>query len=76
MIAHFPAHSEAIVAMTFDSEGMLLMTADKCGHSFNVFRIHPHPLGSAAAAVHHLYILQRGDTAAKVYFRLVKFNSK
>uniref|UniRef100_A0A1Q3FAA9 Putative breast carcinoma amplified sequence 3 n=1 Tax=Culex tarsalis TaxID=7177 RepID=A0A1Q3FAA9_CULTA len=66
MVAHFVAHSEAIVAMQFDASGMLLLTADKRGHDFHVFRIHPHPSGPSLAAVHHLYILHRGDTTAKV----------
>ncbi|XP_053681788.1 uncharacterized protein LOC128732540 isoform X2 [Sabethes cyaneus] len=66
IIAHFVAHSEAIVAMQFDASGMLLLTADKRGHDFHVFRIHPHPSGPSLAAVHHLYILHRGDTSAKV----------
>lgn len=45
---------------------MLLVSADKRGHDFHVFRIHPHPGGPAMAAVHHLYVLHRGDTTAKV----------
>ncbi|XP_055390184.1 putative mediator of RNA polymerase II transcription subunit 26 [Condylostylus longicornis] len=65
-IAHFIAHSEAVVAMEFDYSGMLLITADRRGHDFHVFRIQPHPAGSHLAAVHHLYILHRGDTTAKV----------
>ncbi|CAB0032759.1 unnamed protein product [Trichogramma brassicae] len=35
IIAHFTAHSDAIVAMTFDQTGALLMTADKRGHDFH-----------------------------------------
>ncbi|KYN44495.1 Breast carcinoma-amplified sequence 3 like protein [Trachymyrmex septentrionalis] len=66
VIAHFTAHSDAIVAMIFDLTGALLMTADKRGHDFHIFRIQPHPGGSTLAAVHHLYILHRGDTTAKV----------
>ncbi|KAL6423017.1 hypothetical protein ACFW04_010479 [Cataglyphis niger] len=66
VIAHFTAHSDAIVAMTFDLTGALLMTADKRGHDFHVFKIQPHPGGPTLAAVHHLYILHRGDTTAKV----------
>ncbi|XP_055603365.1 breast carcinoma-amplified sequence 3 homolog isoform X2 [Uranotaenia lowii] len=66
IIAHFVAHSEALVALQFDTSGMLLLTADKRGHDFHVFRIHPHPSGPSLAAVHHLYILHRGDTTAKV----------
>ncbi|XP_066589843.1 uncharacterized protein [Prorops nasuta] len=66
VIAHFTAHSDAIVAMTFDLTGALLMTADKRGHDFHVFRIQPHPGGPTLAAVHHLYILHRGDTTARV----------
>ncbi|XP_062537036.1 breast carcinoma-amplified sequence 3 homolog isoform X3 [Armigeres subalbatus] len=66
IIAHFVAHSEAIVALQFDASGMILITADKRGHDFHVFRIHPHPSGPSLAAVHHLYILHRGDTTAKV----------
>lgn len=38
VVAHFAAHSDAIVAMTFDPTGALLMTADKRGHDFHVFR--------------------------------------
>lgn len=69
VIAHFTAHSDAIVAMTFDLTGALLMTADKRGHDFHIFRIQPHPGGPTLAAVHHLYILHRGDTTAKVQVR-------
>ncbi|XP_061503934.1 uncharacterized protein LOC1278696 isoform X4 [Anopheles gambiae] len=66
IVAHFIAHSEAIIALEFDASGMLLLTADKRGHDFHVFRIQPHPSGSSLAAVHHLYVLHRGDTSAKV----------
>ncbi|ODM93590.1 Breast carcinoma-amplified sequence 3, partial [Orchesella cincta] len=67
VIAHFVAHmNNPVVAMSFDHSGLLLVTADKEGHDFNVFRIHPHPLGASMAAVHHLYVLHRGDTVAKV----------
>ncbi|XP_020802869.1 breast carcinoma-amplified sequence 3 homolog isoform X2 [Drosophila serrata] len=66
IVAHFLAHSEALVAMEFDSSGMLLLTADRRGHDFHVFRIQPHPVGPSLAAVHHLYVLHRGDTSAKV----------
>ena len=38
IIAHFMAHNDAIVAMVFDRSGALLMTADKQGHDFHVFR--------------------------------------
>ncbi|XP_076035615.1 BCAS3 microtubule associated cell migration factor-like [Oratosquilla oratoria] len=67
IIAHFTAHQGSpIVALQFDPSGMLLLTADKQGHSFHLFRIFPHPLTSAQTAVHHLYTLYRGDTTAKV----------
>ncbi|XP_045763309.1 uncharacterized protein LOC123866036 isoform X2 [Maniola jurtina] len=66
IVAHFIAHSEAIIALKFDPSGMLLVTADRRGHDFHVFRINPHPCGPSLAAVHHLYILHRGDTTAKV----------
>ncbi|XP_012269875.2 uncharacterized protein LOC105694094 isoform X2 [Athalia rosae] len=66
MLAHFTAHSDAIVAMTFDLTGALLLTADRRGHDFHIFRIQPHPGGPTLAAVHHLYVLHRGDTTAKV----------
>ncbi|XP_046748499.1 uncharacterized protein LOC124412566 [Diprion similis] len=66
VLAHFTAHSDAIVAMTFDLTGALLMTADRRGHDFHIFRIQPHPGGPTLAAVHHLYVLHRGDTTAKV----------
>ncbi|CAH4036543.1 uncharacterized protein LOC123711094 isoform X2 [Pieris brassicae] len=66
IVAHFIAHSEAIIALKFDPSGMLLVTADKRGHDFHVFRINPHPCGPTLASVHHLYVLHRGDTTAKV----------
>lgn len=66
MVAHFVAHPDAIVNIAFDPSGMLLLTADRKGHDFNVFRIYPHPGGPSLAAVHHLYVLHRGDTTAKV----------
>ncbi|KAJ2938856.1 hypothetical protein O0L34_g18485 [Tuta absoluta] len=66
IVAHFIAHSEAIIALKFDSTGMLLITADRRGHDFHVFRINPHPCGPSLASVHHLYMLHRGDTTAKV----------
>lgn len=66
IVAHFVAHSEAIIALRFDPSGMLLVTADRRGHDFHVFRVNPHPFGPALASVHHLYILHRGDTTAKV----------
>ena len=67
IVAHFVAHLEhPVLAMSFDPSGLLLVTADKGGHDFHVFRIQPHPLGSGQAAVHHLYVLHRGDTGAKV----------
>lgn len=65
-MAHFTAQSEAIVSLSFDPSGLLLLTADRNGHHFHVFRIHPHPGGSALTAIHHLYTLHRGDTTAKV----------
>lgn len=76
VVAHFTAHSDAIVAMTFDMTGAILMTADKRGHDFHVFRIQPHPGGPTLAAVHHLYVLHRGDTTAKVQvreYKIIKF---
>lgn len=66
IVAHFVAHKDPVVAMAFDFSGMLLFTADKKGHNFHIFRIYPHPISSALAAVHHLYTLHRGDTTAKV----------
>ncbi|CAK1551589.1 unnamed protein product [Leptosia nina] len=66
IVAHFVAHSEAIIALKFDPSGMLLITADRRGHDFHVFRINPHPCGPTLASVHHLYVLHRGDTTAKV----------
>ncbi|VVC41024.1 Hypothetical protein CINCED_3A011279 [Cinara cedri] len=66
IVAHFAAHCEAIVALNFDQSGLMLVTADKNGHRFNVFKIHPSILGSSFTAVHHLYTLHRGDTTAKI----------
>ncbi|XP_071529568.1 BCAS3 microtubule associated cell migration factor-like isoform X2 [Panulirus ornatus] len=67
IVAHFCAHHGApIVALNFDPTGMLLLTADKQGHNFHLFRLQPHPLSAAQSAIHHLYTLHRGDTTAKV----------
>ncbi|XP_017773235.1 PREDICTED: breast carcinoma-amplified sequence 3 homolog isoform X2 [Nicrophorus vespilloides] len=66
IVAHFTAHKEAVVYLSFDPSGLLLLTADKRGYDFHLFRIHSHPGGPALAAIHHLYILHRGDTTARV----------
>ncbi|XP_075212533.1 BCAS3 microtubule associated cell migration factor-like [Lycorma delicatula] len=66
VIAHFVAHCEPIVALSFDPSGLLLLTVDKCGYRFHLFRIHPHPGGPSLCEVHHLYTLHRGDTSARV----------
>jgi hypothetical protein len=58
--------SQAIVALQFDHTGSLLLTCDRVGNYFNLFRIVPHPAGSGFAAVHHLYSLYRGDTPGSV----------
>ncbi|XP_030745857.1 breast carcinoma-amplified sequence 3 homolog isoform X2 [Sitophilus oryzae] len=76
IVAHFVAHTEAIVWLQFGPCGMLLLTADKRGHDFHLFRIQPHPIGSALAAVHHLYTLHRGDTSAKVQDMCFSFDSR
>ena len=55
---------------------MLLLSADKRGHDFNVFRIQPHSCGSTLAAVHHLYVLHRGDTTSKVQDITFSFDSR
>ncbi|CAB3229231.1 unnamed protein product [Arctia plantaginis] len=76
IVAHFVAHSEAIIALKFDASGMLLVTADRRGHDFHVFRINPHPFGPSLASVHHLYILHRGDTTAKVQDMAISCDSR
>uniref|UniRef100_A0A8D9BWB3 Breast carcinoma-amplified sequence 3 homolog n=1 Tax=Cacopsylla melanoneura TaxID=428564 RepID=A0A8D9BWB3_9HEMI len=66
IVAHFVAHTTPLVALAFDPTGLLLLTAEKRGHKFNLFRIEPSIAGSSQATVHHLYILHRGDTTARV----------
>lgn len=67
VIAHFQAHlGESISALTFDPSGSLLFTAGSQGHCFHIFSIVSHPSSPSSGAVHHLYILYRGDTQAKV----------
>ena len=65
-IAHFPAHAnEPVCAMEFDPSGLMLVTADKLGHNFHVFKVMSHPHSCSLSAVHHRYTLYRGDTTAK-----------
>jgi hypothetical protein len=66
VVAHFVAHTKAVVGLAWDASGSLLLTADRPGHAFHVFRVVAHPLGSSFAAVHHLYTLYRGDTPGSV----------
>lgn len=66
VIAHFVAHNKAVVAMEFDSNGTLLLTADSVGNYFNLFKIMAHPSGSCYSTVHHLYSLYRGETPGSV----------
>ena len=54
------------MALQWDPSGSLLLTADKPGNNFHLFRVVAHPLGSSFAAVHHLYTLYRGDTPGTV----------
>ena len=66
VVAHFVAHTKAIVALQWDHSGSLLLTADKPGNNFNLYRVVSHPLGSSFAAIHHVYTLYRGDTPGSV----------
>ena len=67
LVSHFPAHaSEPVTAMAFDPTGTMLLTVDRLGHNFHLFRIMAHPLSCSLGAVHHLYTLHRGDTTAAV----------
>ena len=65
-MAHFVAHNKAVVALEFDANGSLLLTCDRLGSYFNLFKIVPHPAGASYSAVHHLYSLYRGDTPGSV----------
>ncbi|XP_059487922.1 breast carcinoma-amplified sequence 3 homolog isoform X2 [Neocloeon triangulifer] len=76
VVAHFVAHAAPIVHLAFDPSGSLLLTADKHGHDFHVFQLHPHPCGSSLGAVHHLYVLHRGDTTAKVQDAIFSTDSR
>ena len=38
-IAHFVAHNKAVVAMEFDTNGTLLLTADSVGNYFNLYKV-------------------------------------
>lgn len=61
VVAHFVAHNKAVVAMEFDTNGTLLLTADNVGNYFNLYKIMAHPSGSSYSTVHHLYSLYRGE---------------
>ena len=73
VVAHFVAHNKAVVALEFDANGSLLLTCDKMGSYFNLFKIVPHPAGSSYSAVHHLYSLYRGDTPGSVQVKQAYF---
>ena len=60
------------MALQFDHTGSLLLTCDRVGNYFNLFRIVPHPAGSGYAAVHHLYSLYRGDTPGSVQVSILQ----
>ena len=67
LVAHFPAHAtEPVAALAFDPSGTMLLTCDRLGHNFHLYRIMVHPWSCSLGAVHHLYTLYRGDTTAKV----------
>ena len=66
ILLHFPAHIHGISALALDSAGGLILTSDQEGRSFHVFRLLPHLAGSIAATAHHLYVLARGETSARV----------
>lgn len=67
LVAHFIAHSsDPITSLTFDPSGTLLMTSDQQGRYFHLFKILIHPQRSSHSTVHHLYVLHRGDTTAKI----------
>ena len=66
VVAHFVAHNKAVVALEFDTNGTLLLTADSVGNYFNLFKIMANPSGSCYSTVHHLYSLYRGETPGSV----------
>ena len=66
VVAHFIAHNKAVVAMEFDTNGTLLLTADSVGNYFNLYKIMAHPSGATYSTVHHLYSLYRGETPGSV----------
>ena len=66
VVAHFVAHNKAVVAMEFDRNGTLLLTADSVGNYFNLYKIMAHPSGATYSTVHHLYSLYRGETPGSV----------
>lgn len=62
VVAHFVAHAgRAISYVAFDPSGSLLLTADRQGHDFHVFRILAAPCATKQSAVHHLYTVIFSD---------------
>ena len=65
-LAHFRAHTSALLLLQFDASGTLLVTASVHGHTINIFQLaSPSRKGERGSAL-HLFRLSRGVTPAVI----------
>lgn len=65
-LAHFRAHTSALLLLQFDASGTLLVTASVHGHTVNVYHISAASKKGEMGSAVHLFRLNRGVTPAVI----------